>query len=60
MVNNFTNINKMNNHFSPQIIENKNSTIYDRNPGSGLGQAQKCDMYFYGQAKLTNELSSLF
>jgi hypothetical protein len=33
MVNNFTNINKINNHLSPQTIERKKTTAYDfRNP----------------------------
>ena len=40
MVNNSTNINKANNDLSPQIIENKKTMTYDRNPGPGLGQAQ--------------------
>ena len=46
MVNNSININKMNNHLSPRIIDhNKQTTTYNvRNPGSGLGQAQK-DMF---------------
>ena len=44
MVNNSTNINKMNNHISPQLIKHKQKTmIYDiGNPGPGLRQAQKC------------------
>jgi hypothetical protein len=44
MVNNFTNINKTNNHLSPQSIEHKKKTmIYDvGNPGPSLGQAQQC------------------
>ena len=42
MVNNFTNINKANNHLglSPQIIIKKNTTYDVENPGSWLGQAQ--------------------
>ena len=45
-VNNSININKMNNHLSPRIIDhNKQTTTYNvRNPGPGLGQAQK-DMF---------------
>jgi ribosomal protein L18 len=46
MVNNSNNINKTNNHISPQIIEHKkdHDIIYvDGNPGSGLGQAHKYD-----------------
>jgi hypothetical protein len=43
MVNNFTIINKINNHLSPQTIERKKTTAYDfRNPDPGLVQAQKC------------------
>ena len=44
IVNNFTNINKTNNHLSPQIIEYKKITKSDvRNPGSVLVHAQTCD-----------------
>jgi hypothetical protein len=41
MVKNFTNINKTNNHLSPQTIKHKeNTTTYGIwNPGPGLGQA---------------------
>ena len=39
MVNNSTNINKVKNHTSPQIIERKKDSA-DGNLGSGLGQAQ--------------------
>jgi len=44
MVNNFTNINKTNNHLSPQAIKygEKNMTNDDENPGPGLGKARKC------------------
>ena len=44
MVNNFTNINKANNHFSPSLTELKEKTIaYDfGNPGPASGQAQQC------------------
>jgi hypothetical protein len=43
MDNNSNNINKTNNHLSPQLIEQKNTMIYDiGNPGPGLGQAQIC------------------
>jgi hypothetical protein len=43
MVNNFTNINKMNHYLSPQIIEHKKKTMTYGviNPGTVLGQAQK-------------------
>jgi hypothetical protein len=38
MVNNYTNINKANNHLSTRLIEHKKNTTYDvRNPVSGLG-----------------------
>ena len=43
MVNNFTNMNKMNNHISFELnsLNTKKTTIYDvGNPGSGLGQVQ--------------------
>ena len=58
MVNNSTNINKTNNHLSPQqqspltsttitshlnsLNINKTTTYVVGNPGPGLGQAQKC------------------
>jgi hypothetical protein len=42
VVNNFTNINKTNNHLSPQIIEYEKE--YVGNPGPSLGKAQKCQM----------------
>ena len=42
MVNNFTNINKMNNQFSPQFIEHKTDHDGIANPGPVLGQAQEC------------------
>jgi len=44
MVNNSTNINKTNNHLSPQLIENikKDQDIWHWKSSSGLGQAQKC------------------
>ena len=39
MVNNFTNINKTNNHLSPQITEHKKDHIYDRYKNvAGLNQ----------------------
>ena len=43
--NNFTNINKPNNHISPELTEHKKGiTTYDvGNPGSGLGQAQNME-----------------
>ena len=44
LVNNFTNINKTNNHPSPQVTEHRqNTTTYDvGNQGPGLGRALKC------------------
>jgi hypothetical protein len=45
MVNNSTNINKMNNDLSPQLIEiikKKTTTFHVRDPGPGFGQPQKC------------------
>ena len=43
MVNNFNNINKTNNHISPQIIEHKKTTSYNvGNPGTCLEQIQIC------------------
>jgi hypothetical protein len=43
MVNNFTNINKTNNHLSPQLTEHKKETTYDvGNSGLCLGQTKKC------------------
>ena len=41
MVNNSTNINKLNNHLSTGFIEHKTMTIDIGHPVSGLGQAQK-------------------
>ena len=52
MVNNSTNINKMNNHFNSLNIE-KTMTYEVGNPGLGLGQAQKC-----GGLKLVNVIPS--
>jgi len=41
MFNKSTNINKTNNHLSPQIIEQLKTTTYDvGNAGRGLGQAR--------------------
>ena len=53
MVNNSTNINKMNNHLSPTLTEHKNkTTTYDvGNPGTSFGQVQKC-----GGTKPVNEI----
>jgi hypothetical protein len=50
------NINKTNNHISPQIIEHiTNTTIYDAgNTGPGLGQANK-----YGRVKPVNGISTI-
>jgi hypothetical protein len=43
MVNNSTNINKINNHLSSLLTEHKKNMTYDvGNPDSGIGQAQKC------------------
>jgi hypothetical protein len=43
MVNNSTNINKTNNHLSPQLTEHKKTTKYDvEHRGPALGQAHKC------------------
>jgi len=47
------NINKTNNHFSPQITELK-KTIWLGNPGNGLRQAQQ-----FGGIKLGNEFPTL-
>ena len=43
MINNSTNINKINNHLSPQLIKHKKKpTTYDvENPGHHLGRAQR-------------------
>jgi hypothetical protein len=38
MINNSTNINKMNNHLSPQLIEHKTTTYDVGNPSPDLGQ----------------------
>ena len=46
MVINSININKSNNHLSPQLnsLNTKQTTTYDvGNPDPGFGQAQKCD-----------------
>ena len=44
MVNNSTNINKMNNHLSPHIIDHKKDHEWwhmaNKNPGPGFGQAE--------------------
>ena len=45
MVHNSTNINKMNNDLSPQLIEiikKKTTAFHVRDPGPGFGQPQKC------------------
>jgi hypothetical protein len=43
MVKNDTNINKTNNHLSPQTIEHKKKGTYGiGNPDPELGQGQKC------------------
>ena len=42
LISNSTNINKTNNHLSPQIINPKKTTTYEvGNPGPFLGQTQK-------------------
>jgi len=42
MVNNFTNMNKRNNHLSLKLTKYKKTMTYDvGNPGFGLGQTQK-------------------
>jgi hypothetical protein len=38
----FTNINKTNNHNSPQLTEQKKTTTYVENPRPASGQAQQC------------------
>jgi hypothetical protein len=43
MVNNFININKTNNHISPQTIEHKQSLRQVGNPFTGSEKVQKCD-----------------
>jgi hypothetical protein len=51
----FTNINKMTNHLSSQLLNIKNSMTYaNGNPGPGLGQAQKC-----GRVKLVNRIPTI-
>jgi hypothetical protein len=50
MVNYSTNINKTNNHLSPQLFEHKKNatfTTYLRNPRTGKGKAQKCFLFFF-------------
>ena len=43
MVNNSTNINKTNNHLSPEHTKKRGITTYDiGNPDPGLGHTQKC------------------
>ena len=56
MVNNSTDINKTNNHLSPQLIEHKNKNMtYDiGNLSPYLGKAQKC-----GRVKLVNGIPTL-
>ena len=56
MVNNSININKTNNHLSPQPLNiKKNTMTYEAgNPGPGLGQAEKC-----GKVKLVNGILTL-
>jgi len=53
MINNASNINKMDNHISPQIIKYKRTTTYDvGDPGLDLKQTQKC-----GGVKLVNRFT---
>ena len=62
MVDNSMNLNKMNNHLSPQLIEHKKKKDYDTsrrssgvgNTGPDLGQAQKCE-----EVKLVNWIPTL-
>jgi len=55
MVINSTNINKTNNHISPQIIEHKKDhNIWLFNPVPGLGQVEKC-----GRVKPVNRIHTL-
>jgi hypothetical protein len=56
MVNNSININKMNNHLSYLLAEQKkNTSIYEvENPGPGLGQTYK-----YGGTKPVKRISTL-
>ena len=43
MVNNSTNINKINNYLSPQMIEHLKTTTYDEgNLGPGLDMTEEC------------------
>jgi len=42
MVHNYTNVNKMNFHLFPQLVEHKMTRDYEvENPSPGLGHAQK-------------------
>jgi hypothetical protein len=57
MVNNFTNMNKTNNHISFELnsLNTKKTTIYDvGNLGPDLGQVQKC-----GRVKPDNGIPTL-
>ena len=51
VTNNSTNINKANNHLSLQIIEHKNTTFPDGNPGAGFGH-----VHTFGGVKTPNEI----
>jgi len=42
MVNNSSNINKVDNHLSPQTFNTKRPTFVDGNLGPDFGQVQKC------------------
>ena len=56
MVTNATNINKTNNYLSPELTEEKKTTVYDvGNPGPALGHAHK-----YVGVKLVNGIPTLF
>ena len=53
MVDNSINLNKMNNHLSPQLIEHKKKD-HDIWQSPGLGQAHKCE-----EDKLVNWIPTL-
>jgi len=52
MVNNSTNINKMNNHLSPQIIEHKKIMTYDvGNPSTKVSTSSKMTTQIYSNPR---------
>ena len=51
VTNNYTNINKANDHLSLQINEHKNTAFSDGNPGTGFRHVHKC-----GGVKTPNEI----